>query len=120
LTKSVVEVAFSGSWFCSSLTSRLRKLVELIAEDELDAAAELALEPDVTDETVMADSGRLRRCSARRKGVGVGFGREDRLQMKRTARRFQARIRLPRNGLIARQNLPRLLTPRVMTREVKR
>ncbi|GAB7002229.1 hypothetical protein JCM18382A_69970 [Bradyrhizobium sp. 17-4] len=55
--KSVVLVAFSGSWFCSSLTSRLRKSVELIPidalVDELDEpeAAEVAAE--VAEETVM-------------------------------------------------------------------
>ena len=57
MMKSVVLVAFSGSWFCSSLTSRLRKSVELIPidalVDELDEpeAAEVAAE--VAEETVM-------------------------------------------------------------------
>ncbi len=38
--KSVVLVAFSGSWFCSSLTRRLRKSVELIPIDALDDEVE--------------------------------------------------------------------------------
>ena len=53
--KSVVLVAFSGSWFCNSLTSRLRKSVELIDVAELDEDVEAVVEVDaaVAEETVM-------------------------------------------------------------------
>jgi hypothetical protein len=59
--KSVVDVAFSGSWFCSSLSRRLRKSLEEIVEDELDELDDEDDEDDELDveETVMARSGCL-------------------------------------------------------------
>jgi hypothetical protein len=64
--KSVVEVAFSGSWFCSSLSKRLRKSLEEIVEDELDDedVDDEDVDEDVVldvEDTVMARSGCLRR-----------------------------------------------------------
>ncbi len=56
--KSVVLVALSGSWFCNSLTSRLRKSLEVSPIDALDAALDDELEAaevaaEVAEETVM-------------------------------------------------------------------
>ena len=55
--KSVVEVAFSGSWFCSSLTSRLRKSVELSELEALDDDVEVVavVAADVAEDTVMTN-----------------------------------------------------------------
>jgi hypothetical protein len=64
--KSVVLVAFSGSWFCSSLTSRLRKSVELSVEDTLDATED-EVDVEVADETVMTNLSSSR-CAAERVG----------------------------------------------------
>ncbi|GIQ74162.1 hypothetical protein BraRD5C2_26010 [Bradyrhizobium sp. RD5-C2] len=76
--KSVVLVAFSGSWFCSSLTSKLRKSVELIPidalvdelDDELEAAEAAA---EVAEETVMT---RLSSSRARRRNAVKHWDRE--------------------------------------------
>jgi len=72
--KSVVEVAFSGSWFCNSLTSRLRKSLDV--RDELDDVLDdddvvvLAVVVELTAETVIRNSaflrGRRRRVRSRR------------------------------------------------------
>ncbi|GLR85094.1 hypothetical protein GCM10007857_18040 [Bradyrhizobium iriomotense] len=54
--KSVVEVAFSGSWFCSSLTSRLRNSFDVNEEvdEELDDdVVVVAVEVDVVAATVI-------------------------------------------------------------------
>ena len=92
--KSVVEVAFSGSWFCSSLSKRLRKSLDEIAGEELDELDEDA-EFDVLDveETVMARSGGLFPRDPRGEAPVVRhrlkkFVRE----MKRAAPLIQARI----------------------------
>jgi len=80
----VVEVAFSGSWFCSSLSSRLRKSLEEIVDDELDDvdAEEVVVLAvlDVEDavETVMARSGCSRRGSRDEKPAVRLSLREDR------------------------------------------
>jgi hypothetical protein len=61
--KSVTLVAFIGSWFCNSLTSRLRNWAEVIPEfdEELDVDVE-EFEFDVfVEETVMTNSRSLRR-----------------------------------------------------------
>lgn len=64
MMKSVVEVAFSGSWFCSSLTSRLRKSLDVNddAEDELDDddVVVVAVETELVAETVIAHPGSRR------------------------------------------------------------
>jgi hypothetical protein len=54
--KSVTLVAFIGSWFCSSLTRRLRKSVDEIVlfEDELDDDVEDEVAVDeVVEDTVI-------------------------------------------------------------------
>ncbi|BBB98359.1 hypothetical protein BE61_37990 [Bradyrhizobium elkanii USDA 61] len=67
--KSVVLVAFSGSWFCSSLTRRLRKSVELIPIDALDDELDVAeVAAEVAEETVMTRLSSPR--DARRNAVG--------------------------------------------------
>jgi hypothetical protein len=90
--KSVVLVALSGFWFCSSLVSRVRKSVELSEDDELDVDdAVVAVDAVVADETVMANSGSLRRemhDGTRSQVAVVKVVRE----IKRTASRIQARI----------------------------
>jgi hypothetical protein len=76
--KSVTLVAFIGSWFCSSLTSRLRKSADVIVpvEEELDEDVEdvedVAVD-EVVEETVMANSGSAHsaRCETHRKGAIV-------------------------------------------------
>ena len=69
--KSVTLVAFIGSWFCSSLTRRLRKSVDeiVLLEDELDDDVEEDVEEDVpvdelVEETVMANSGSRHLCAS--------------------------------------------------------
>jgi hypothetical protein len=55
----VTLVAFIGSWFCNSLTSRLRKSADVIAplDDELDDDVEDDVPFDEpVEETVMANS----------------------------------------------------------------
>jgi hypothetical protein len=69
--KSVVEVAFSGSWFCNSLSRRLRKSLDEIVEDELDDEDVEDVALDV-EETVMARSGGSARA--------IGEGRSARWQ----------------------------------------
>src|SRR5581483_5211318 len=93
--KSVVEVAFSGSWFCSSLSKRLRKSLEEMVEDELDEVDEEDAELVAFDveETVMVRSGSLRPRYPRGEAPVVRhrlkkFVRE----MKRPPRLIQARI----------------------------
>jgi hypothetical protein len=97
--KSVVEVAFSGSWFCSSLSKRPRKSLEEIVEDELDELDDEDVDEDVVlvvldvEETVMARSGCLRPRDPRGEAPVVRhrlkkFVRE----MKRAAPLIQARI----------------------------
>ncbi|GEC52881.1 hypothetical protein BEL01nite_19240 [Bradyrhizobium elkanii] len=67
--KSVVLVAFSGSWFCNSLTRRLRKSVELIPIDALDDELDMAeVAAEVAEETVMTRLSSPR--DARRNAVG--------------------------------------------------
>jgi hypothetical protein len=55
--KSVTLVAFIGSWFCSSLTSRLRKSADVSAplEDPLDEFEFVPFD-EPSEETVMANS----------------------------------------------------------------
>jgi hypothetical protein len=78
--KSVVEVAFSGSWFCSSLSRRLRKSLEEIVEDELDELDDEDVDDVVLDveDTVMARSGCLRRAQRGEAPVGRLSLQEDR------------------------------------------
>ena len=78
--KSVVEVASSGSWFCSSLSNRFRKSLEEI-EDELDdedVDEDVVLAALDVEETVMARSGCLRRALRGEAPVGRLSLREDR------------------------------------------
>jgi|SRR5258708_9852896 hypothetical protein len=87
--KSVTLVAFIGSWLRSSLTSRLRKSCELIVLE-----GRLEEPPDEDDaepgpETVMRNSGSIRRLRA---ALSADCSLEGRMQIKRTASRFQARI----------------------------
>ncbi|HWL20926.1 MAG TPA: hypothetical protein VNS33_14740 [Bradyrhizobium sp.] len=87
--KSVTLVAFIGSWLRSSLTSRPRKSCELIV---LEGRLEETLLEDVAEfvpETVMRNSGSLRRLRA---ALSADCSLEGRLQIKRMASRIQARI----------------------------
>src|SRR5216683_1909084 len=87
--KSVTQVAFIGSWLRSSLTSRPRKSCELIV---LEGRLEETLLEDVAEfvpETVMRNSGSLRRLGA---ALSADCSLEGRLQIKRMASRIQARI----------------------------
>jgi predicted RNA-binding protein len=65
--KSVELVGSSGSWVCSSLTSRFRKSLEVseeVVDDEEDVAAVEVTDDAVVAATVMADSGSFRaRCA---------------------------------------------------------
>jgi hypothetical protein len=87
--KSVTLVAFIGSWLRSSLTSRLRKSCELIVLDGKLAAALDEDDAEFGPETVMANSGSIRRLRA---ALCADCSLEGRMQIKRTASRFQARI----------------------------
>jgi hypothetical protein len=86
--KSVTLVAFIGSWFCSSLTSKVRKSCELSVLRA--ASLDVAVEEDVDVEefvagTVMTNSGSplASRNASQRLIV-------DHLQIKRTERGIQA------------------------------
>jgi hypothetical protein len=60
--KSVELVGSSGSWVCSSLTSRFRKSLEVseeVVDDEEDVAVEVT-DDAVVAATLMADSGSFR------------------------------------------------------------
>src|SRR5690242_2937303 len=100
--KSVTLVAFIGSWFCSSLTSRLRKSADVIAplEEELDDDVEDVPVDEVIEETVMANSGSAHR--------GASRGRIERwcdrdLVCQSNGRRADFRRRfISRNSLIRR------------------
>lgn len=71
--KSVVLVAFSGSWFWSSLTSRLRKSLELSDEDaelvELVVLVVVAAVDTALEIVVMAQPSCLRRMRRRTRVV---------------------------------------------------
>jgi hypothetical protein len=92
--KSVVLVASSGFWFCNSLVSSVKKSVEVSEDDGFGVVdAKVLVDADVTDETVMANSGSLRRAmhdGTRSQVAVVKVVRE----IKRTASRIQARIRM--------------------------
>ena len=92
MMKSVVLVALSGFWFCSSLVSSVRKSFEVSDDDGFDDVdAKVVVDADVADETVMANSGSLRRemhDGTRSHVAVVKVVRE----IKRTASRIQARI----------------------------
>src|SRR4051812_16044079 len=94
--KSVVEVAFSGSWFCSSLTSRLRKSLEV--SDELDDVLEdvvvVAVVAELVAETVIRNSGFLARTATRCRSAAL----EICVLMKRVGARIQARIHARENS----------------------
>jgi hypothetical protein len=92
LTRSVVEVASSGFWFWSSLTSRLRKSLEVSVElddvlDEDDVVV-VAVDAELVAETVIRSSGfpspPANRCRSAALEICV--------LMKRVGARIQARI----------------------------
>jgi hypothetical protein len=69
----VVDVAFRGSWFCSSLISKERKSVDVIVELDEDAVDDdvlvVAVETELVADTVIRNSGlsaRLLRCETTR------------------------------------------------------
>jgi hypothetical protein len=79
--KSVTLVAFIGSWFCSSLTSRLRKSADVIVpvEEELDEDVEDVAVDEVVEETVMANSGSAhsaRRETHRKGAIVISFANQ--------------------------------------------
>jgi hypothetical protein len=96
--KSVVEVAFSGSWFCSSLTSRLRKSLEV--SDELDDVLDdddvvvVAVVAELVAETVIRNSGFPALPATRCRSAAL----EICVLMKRVGARIQARIHARENG----------------------
>jgi hypothetical protein len=101
--KSVTLVAFIGSWFCSSLTSKLRKSVDdIVVEDELeDEVADDVAVVELVAETVMANSG----ISARRRMHLARCARD--LACQSNGRRAEFRRKfIGWNALIRRQNLP--------------
>src|SRR3954469_23163829 len=96
--KSVVEVAFSGSWFCNSLTSRLRKSLDVSVElDDVlddDDVVVVAVVAELVAETVIRNSGFLAPSATRCRSAAL----EICVLMKRVGATIQAGIHAREHG----------------------